>query len=272
MQELLSRTLRDAPSRARLHPGDLAWWLGWPPKSDAQIATTTELFEVDGRIRVWTATDGEEIGECVDPSDDGTLAAESDRRLAGRAVTRFARDDDHGSIERLTRAGWAQVEGSSFIVFRIDLEGVAGDADPRVRPVQLTEDVPQRAAITRRAFNVDKPFDRYTADYARFMSSPVYPAGWDLIAWAPSGDGAACAIAWPDELSGVGNFEPVATHPAYRRRGFAAAVLHEGCRRLRGAGMTAAIVGTPEHNAAAIALYRSVGFAHDHVQLAFRGA
>jgi ribosomal protein S18 acetylase RimI-like enzyme len=123
--------------------------------------------------------------------------------------------------------------------------------------------------VTRSAFNVARPFDRYVAEYARFMASPAYPAGWDLVAWGAEGDAAACAIAWPDPISGVGNFEPVATHPTHRRHGFATAVLLEGCRRLRAAGMTAAMVRTPEDNDAARALYRAAGFVEVYKEVPF---
>jgi mycothiol synthase len=271
MQELLALALRDRAPAAFIHPGDLAWWLGWPPKTHGEIAASTELFETGGRVRAWTMIDDTDVGECVAADGPDALAAEIDRRLASRpGLTRYARDNDDRAIARLMRAGYEPVDGGSYVAFRIDLGDAPVRADPRVRPVELTDDIPARAAITRLAFRVGKPADRYVADYARFMDSPAYPAGWDLVAWAPSGDAAACAIAWPDPVSGVGNFEPVATHPAYRRRGFATAVLRDGCRRLRDAGLTAAIVRTPQHNDAAIALYRSAGFADAYVELAFR--
>jgi len=102
------------------------------------------------------------------------------------------------------------------------------------------------------------------------MDSPAYPDGWDLVARAPAGEAAACCIAWPDPVSGVGNFEPVAAHPSFHRQGFATIVMRDGLRRLRDAGMRRAVVRTPADNVAAIALYRSVGFEPDHEQLAFR--
>lgn len=79
----------------------------------------------------------------------------------------------------------------------------------------------------------------------------------------------ACCIAWPDALSGAGNFEPVATHPDAERRGFATAAIAEGLRRLRDAGMTWAIVRTPLSNTGAQALYRSLGFRDWHRLLVF---
>ena len=104
------------------------------------------------------------------------------------------------------------------------------------------------------------PFDAYSEAYASFVQTPAYPRGWDLVAWTDDGEPAAATIAWPDGDSLVGNFEPVATRPAHRRRGFASVVMREGMRRLRVAGMRRAIVRTPGPNTAAAATYRSVGF------------
>jgi ribosomal protein S18 acetylase RimI-like enzyme len=155
--------------------------------------------------------------------------------------------------------------------FSIDLGRAAAAApDPRVSAVARSDDIGARLSVTHAAFGVDRPFDEYVAGYRRFMDSPAYPNGWDLVAWTPAGQAAACCIAWPDPVSRVGNFEPVAAHPSFHRQGFGSVVLRDGLRRLRDAGMRRAVVRTPVDNVAAIALYRSVGFEPDHEQLAFR--
>jgi GNAT superfamily N-acetyltransferase len=153
-----------------------------------------------------------------------------------------------------------------MIGFSIDLgELPQNETDDRVRPVRPGDDLGPRASITRAAFRVDRPFDRYVREYEAFTRSPGYPEGWDLVAWAEPGVAAACTIAWPDPVSRVGNFEPVATHPDLQRRGFASAVVREGLRRLRDAGMERAHVCTVIDNLGAIALYRSLGFHDDYI-------
>lgn len=273
MQDLLARALRDRPSQADLHPGDLAWWLGWPPKAHKELAETTTLWEAEGRLRAWITVDGDDVGECVDDVDGATeLWSDIDRCLDGRpGLTRFARADDDVSLDRLAAAGYRRIEGGSMLGFSLDLTGLeVGEPDPRVRPVAPGDDLRPRASVTRAAFNVDRPLERYVAEYASFVASPAYPSGWDLVAWASPSAAAACTIAWPDPVSLVGNFEPVATHPDFQRRGYATAVLREGIRRLQLAGMTRAIVRTPVGNQAGVALYRSAGFADDHELVAFR--
>jgi ribosomal protein S18 acetylase RimI-like enzyme len=274
MQDLLARALRDRPAEAFVHPGDLAWWLGWPPKPASELAASTTVWEDDRAVLAWVAFDGDDVGECVDPDAGApeTLWSEIDQVLATRVgATRYARSDDPVAVERLRAAGYEPIEGGSMRGFALDLTGLAvSEPYAHVRAVEAGDDLRPRASVTRAAFGVDTPLDVYIERYAAFMTSPAYPVGWDLVAWASPGVAAACAIAWPDAVSRTGNFEPVATHPKFQRQGYATAVLREGSRRLRSIGMRRAIVRTPSDNHAAAALYRSVGFHEDHEQIAFR--
>jgi ribosomal protein S18 acetylase RimI-like enzyme len=79
---------------------------------------------------------------------------------------------------------------------------------------------------------------------------------------APDGTMAASAIMWLDEANMTAEFEPVGTHPGYRRRGLARAMLLHGMHRARAAGamrMTVACLGAAGHPEAR-GLYYSVGF------------
>src|SRR4051812_3731093 len=177
---------------------------------------------------------------------------------------RWVREDAGAGVARLGAAGYEPMD-EGMIGFTIDLPALdLGGPDDRVRAVMPGDDLRPRTSVTRAAFRVDKPVDRYVAEYEAFTRSPAYPRGWDLVAWAAS-RAAACTIAWPDPVSGVGNFEPVATHPDFLRQGFATAVMRDGLRRLRDAGMRRAVVYTVLDNDAGIALYRSVGFREDHI-------
>ncbi len=61
-------------------------------------------------------------------------------------------------------------------------------------------------------------------------------------------------------MNAVGLFEPVDTHPDFQRKGLGKAVMAEGMRRMKAAGMRRAIVGFDPNNVAALALYTSLGF------------
>jgi len=65
---------------------------------------------------------------------------------------------------------------------------------------------------------------------------------------------------WFDPINAVGLFEPVGTHPDFQAKGLGKAVMAEGLRRMKVAGMRTAIVGFDPSNAAALALYTSMGF------------
>jgi ribosomal protein S18 acetylase RimI-like enzyme len=87
-----------------------------------------------------------------------------------------------------------------------------------------------------------------------------YDPSLDSVVVTPEGGVAAAALAWLDVENKVGEFEPVATHPAFQRQGLGKAVLLRGLAEMRDRGMTSAIVQTNATNDAAIALYQSVGF------------
>jgi GNAT superfamily N-acetyltransferase len=69
-------------------------------------------------------------------------------------------------------------------------------------------------------------------------------------------------IMWLDEANQTAEFEPVGTHPAFRRLGLGSAMLRHGMHLARDAGathMTVACLGAPGHPQAR-ALYYGVGF------------
>ncbi len=269
MQDLLARALRDATATAFLHPGDLAWSLGWPPQTPDELAAKVTVVEDGGAIVGWQFLDREDALEWVDPvaPDPEEVWGELDAALErSPALARSIREDDATGVARLRAAGFTPTP-ECMIGFSIDLGALPqSEPDDRVRPVSHGDDLGPRASVTRAAFRVDRPFDRYVREYEAFTRSPAYPEGWDLVAWAEPGVAAACTIAWPDPVSGVGNFEPVAAHPDLQRRGFASAVVRDGLRRLRDAGMERAIVRTVIDNHGAIALYRSLGFRDAHIE------
>ncbi|WP_051366418.1 GNAT family N-acetyltransferase [Hamadaea tsunoensis] len=102
----------------------------------------------------------------------------------------------------------------------------------------------------------------WTGDaYREVMTGPGFDPAREIVAEAPDGRIAAFAVYWTDLRNRLGHFEPVGTHPDFQRRGLGRAVLAEGLRRMRAAGMTTVSVNHDADNAPAAGLYRSLGFA-----------
>jgi GNAT superfamily N-acetyltransferase len=103
----------------------------------------------------------------------------------------------------------------------------------------------------------------YTAEsYRGVAETAAYRGDLHILVQAPDGTMAASAIMWLDEANRTAEFEPVGTHPGYRRHGLGRAMLLHGMHRARAAGaahMTVACLGAPGHTRAR-ALYYGVGF------------
>jgi ribosomal protein S18 acetylase RimI-like enzyme len=270
MQSLASSRLRAGDSL--MHPGDVAWALGWLPKTQEQLAASVSLWHRGHELVAWSLLDGGELWTCTGPNDtEAEDAIEAAAAEMPGPLSRVARDDDDDALARLRASGYARAPDEDMRVFVRSLDDVdVAAVDERVRPVDPGDDLAPRLRVTHAAFEVALPFDAYVEAYPSFMQTPAYPRGWDLVAWTDDGEPAAATIAWPDGDSLVGNFEPIAADPAHRRRGFASVVMREGMRRLRAAGMRRAIVRTAVSNTAAAALYRSVGFEEAGLELVLR--
>jgi GNAT superfamily N-acetyltransferase len=95
-----------------------------------------------------------------------------------------------------------------------------------IRPARDRSEAGMRARSQHAAFESSLPIDVYIDRYARFMGSPGYPAGFDIMVIPPHESkqhleisSAAFTITWPDPVNRVGLFEPVGVHPDYHRRG-----------------------------------------------------
>ncbi|SDZ25013.1 Acetyltransferase (GNAT) family protein [Amycolatopsis xylanica] len=103
----------------------------------------------------------------------------------------------------------------------------------------------------------------YTAEaYEGVRRTAGYRGDLHVLVEAPDGTMACSAIMWLDEVNKTAEFEPVGTHPGYRRRGLARAMLLHGMLLARDAGathMTVACLGAPGHPSAR-GLYYGVGF------------
>jgi GNAT superfamily N-acetyltransferase len=103
----------------------------------------------------------------------------------------------------------------------------------------------------------------YTAEgYEGVRRMAAYRGDLHVLVEAPDGTMASSTIMWLDEANKTAEFEPVGTHPGYRRLGLGSAMLRHGMHLARVAGathMTVACQGAPGHPQAR-GLYYGVGF------------
>jgi len=103
----------------------------------------------------------------------------------------------------------------------------------------------------------------YTVEsYEGVRETEAYRGDLHILMEAPDGTMAASAIMWFDEVNKTVEFEPVGTHPDYRRRGLAQALLLHGMHLARQAGANHATVACSGalDRPAPRELYYSVGF------------
>ena len=107
------------------------------------------------------------------------------------------------------------------------------------RHVGGEDDFERRVEVHRSAWEPSK----FTLPaYRTLRMLPPYREDLDLVVEAPDGSFAAYALVWLDEENGIGELEPVGTHPAQQRLGLGTAVCLDACRRLRGLGADTAVV------------------------------
>jgi ribosomal protein S18 acetylase RimI-like enzyme len=170
-------------------------------------------------------------------------------------------EDDAGQIAVLERRGFARTGNDATLLLRSLGPPLPDPALPEgfaVRPVAGGRECRERAAAHRDAFDSSRVTDD---GYAQLMQTPGYRRDLDLVAVAPDGTFAAFCLGWLDPANRVGEFEPVGTRQAYRRRGLVHAVLLEGLRQMRAAGAESVVVGPIlDSEQTTLRLYHSVGF------------
>ena len=103
----------------------------------------------------------------------------------------------------------------------------------------------------------------YTAEgYEGVRRTATYRDDLHVLVEAPDGTMASSTIMWLDEANKTAEFEPVGTHPDYRRLGLGTAMLLHGmhlAREAEATHMTVGCLGAPGHRSAR-GLYYGVGF------------
>ncbi len=98
-----------------------------------------------------------------------------------------------------------------------------------------------------------------------YSEASFYHDGMDLVVVAPDGNFAAFTTIRMDPVSKITEFEPVGTHPDYRRLGLAKSIILEGLKRLETHKPTFVCIPGAANNESATRLYDSLGFSKEDV-------
>jgi ribosomal protein S18 acetylase RimI-like enzyme len=175
-------------------------------------------------------------------------------------LTTSAVETDLACIAFLERCGFVRSESYLVQMTRSLDVPIPEPAPPvgfTVRGMSGAHEHVARASLHRSVFHPSRVTDEA---YPRLMNMPGYDPELDVVAVAADGTLAAFCICWADQINGVGIFEPVGTHPAFRRMGLGRAVMTEGLRRMRSQGLHTAMVTTGGRADEPLRLYESVGF------------
>ncbi|MEP6895725.1 MAG: GNAT family N-acetyltransferase [Chloroflexota bacterium] len=265
-----------------MHPGNLDWATHYPPADQAmhQNLLLWERVDVNPPLLVAWAIFAHNEGSFdlfVHPTLHGTPIHETmmDEYLAwaeARARSAelkklwpfWAMEYDAVLVRLMQARGFvAGPVGLPAPLFERTLDELPTIQLPEgftVQGVHNLDDGRLRAEVTHGAFSQNDDWEMYAAEYAQFIGSAVYDGARDLFVRSPDGRGASACTIWFDAMNGVGQFEPVGTHPDFQRQGLGKAVMTEGLRRMKAAGMRSAHVGFDPNNVAALALYTSMGF------------
>ncbi|MBN1659259.1 MAG: GNAT family N-acetyltransferase [Anaerolineae bacterium] len=191
------------------------------------------------------------------------------------ALEASCREDDAERMAMLGRHGFERQAERTLHLARSLHEPIPEPRVPAgflIRPVVGEEEAPALVALHRAAFGTEQ---MTLEERLAMMRVPGYDPDLDLLVTAPDGRLAAYCICSIDqeenECTGrnEGYTDPVATHPEFRRRGLARALLWAGLAVLKQRGIDVALLGTSSENVAMQRVAQSVGFRVQSASICF---
>lgn len=174
--------------------------------------------------------------------------------VAPAARPRFFVRDSHERLRQLAEARGYRPTRDALVQTFLELPAACGSAPApdgyRVRPIRPSDVVHGHQPVLATPH----------PGIERLAQASLYDKRHHLVVADARDRAVAECIYWIDRAAGTALLEPVATHPAYRRRGLARAMLAQALQAMARQGATVAKVSHATANVAAAALYRSLGF------------
>jgi ribosomal protein S18 acetylase RimI-like enzyme len=254
---------RDDPG-ATLHPGGLQWWLRRLGRAGFDVAVSSEADGVVGFVLrdgsdVVVQAYAERSGERAD-----LLAWIESRAIdthEEELLLSVAEDDEDLRRVALAR-GYEPTESYEYeLVHDLGREPAPTQLPSGFEIISLTPGLADAYVDLHRAAwsRPDRPstYDRRQHETVTAMPGFRY----DLVPIVATSDGVLTAycMSWWDARSASVEIEPLGTHPGFRRRGLARAIVHEVLRRSRAMRARYVLVWGTSGNPEAKALYLSAG-------------
>jgi ribosomal protein S18 acetylase RimI-like enzyme len=260
MQAVTAETWAIEGSRAPLHVGDIAWMRF--QHSGREDEWRVRLWQEDGRdvAWAWLRLPDSMLFWCIRPDLRATLVDEVLDWAEEPGVE--VKSTDETAIAILERRGYRLDPAAK--VLAVHDRGLADEPQVsvpegfRLRTVG-PDDLSARVELHQFVWAPSRVTEE---SYRDVQAAWPYRPDLDCVVEAPDGRLVSYCLAWLDPDNCVGEFEPVGTHPDFRRLGLGSAVCRFALRRLEEEGATAAMVYAivDPSNPGAKALYESVGF------------
>ena len=194
------------------------------------------------------------------------------REVAARGGGRFAawhRGADDGGVEAFERAGMEAERVLLHLRAPLTAQALGGHAGVEVRPFRPGRDEEAWLEVNRRAFAGHPEQGAWTrADLERREEEPWFDPGGFLIYEV---DGRIAAFCWTKvhREPPLGEIYVIGVDPDFWGRGLGRALTLAGLEHLAMQGVRTAMLYVEATNAAALALYRSLGFHEHHREVLF---
>jgi ribosomal protein S18 acetylase RimI-like enzyme len=285
VQDLVrDRLARDWPA-VRFHPGDIDWWV---------VGTGGRTPGMTDRVRLWFEGDPgraipadaapvaygwfgppTDLDFVIGPDDPDVVAplmaeivawADGRRRAFAEGaigpLRAWASAADGAGTNSLIALGLGVEERPGFVHFTGDLAIIDGWPAPSllrgltVRPLASEADIAARVECGHAAF----PGSTQTVERYRTVAEAwLYRRDLDRLIVTDDGRVVAFALGWFDPATRVVELEPVGVHPEWHRRGLGGEICRATLRAARDLGAERAMIAADRTNAAAMALYASLG-------------
>lgn len=217
----------------------VAWaWALLPHRVRRSDGSVREAAGASLAYQVHPDHDADLVDEVIDWYDGAAAGLErtvSPSAADGFALERWAAHGYRPDTEALGEDGdWTQLNERDLA----ELEQPVLAPGFRFR----TADEAGPEAVVRAHVDAWAPSPYTAASYAGVRRTAAYRADLHVLVQAPDGTMASSTIMWLDEANKSVEFEPVGTHPGYRRLGLARALLLQGMRLARAAGAVHATV------------------------------